>query len=113
MFNKTLLLSALSLCLVAFSSCDDDPCDLDVSGTYTFETSTCVANNHPDTIIISNSATEFAFEGERLIISDCKATTDVEGFFREVSFNENGFDFEGEFENDTISIDCQGRYTKN
>lgn len=113
MFNKILLLTAIALSLFTFSSCGDEPCEIDVSGTYTFETTTCEANNHPDTITISNSATEFTFEGERLIISDCVATAEAGGFFRQVLFDENGFDFEGEFENDNISIDCEGRYTKN
>ena len=110
MFNKTLLLSALSLCLVVFFSCDDDPCDLDVAGTYTFENSTCAVNNHPQTITISDSATEFDFEGEYLIVSDCEATG---GSSRKVSFDENGFDFEGEFLIDSVSVNCEGRYTRN
>jgi len=113
MFNKTLLLSFISLCLVTFSSCDDEPCDFDVSGTYTFENSTCTVNNHPQTITISNSATEFTFEGERLIISDCEAATEAGGFSRSILFDEDGFDFEGEFESDNVSANCEGRYTKN
>ncbi len=113
MYNKTLLLSAISICLFAFSSCDEEPCDFDVSGTYTFESSTCAVNNHPLTVTISNSATEFTFEGERLTIADCEATTDVGISTKKVSFDENGFDFEGEFENDNVSVNCEGRYAKN
>jgi hypothetical protein len=113
MFNKTLLLSALTLCLVAFSSCDDDPCGFDFSGTYTFESSTCAVNNHPQTVTISNSATEFTFEASSLIISDCEATAEAGASYRKVSFDEDGFDFEGEFEIDNVSVNCEGRYTKN
>jgi len=113
MFNMTLLLTALSLCLITFSSCDDEPCDFDISGTYTFESSSCALNNHPQTVTISNSATEFTFEGERLTISDCEANAEAGGSSRKVTFDEDGFDFEGEFENDNVSINCDGRYTKN
>ena len=113
MFNKTLLLSSLSLCLVAFSSCNDEPCDFDVSGSYTFESSSCAVNNHPQTVTISNSASEFTFEGSRLIISDCQATADEGESSREVSFDEDGFDFEGEFEIDSVLVNCEGRYRKN
>jgi len=112
MFNKTLLLSALSLFLVSFSSCDDEPCDSDILGTYTFESSTCAVNNHPQTVTISNSATEFDFEGERLKVSDCEAAAEAGGSSRIVSFDEDGFDFEGEFVIDNVSVNCEGRYTK-
>jgi len=113
MFNKTLLLSALSLCLVTFTSCGSEPCDFDISGTYTFESSTCEANNHPQTVSISNSTAEFSFEGIRLIISDCEATAEAGEFTRKVTFDEDGFDFEGEFEIDSVLVICEGRYTKN
>ena len=113
MFNKTLLLSVFSLCLVIFYSCNDESCDSDISGTYTFESSTCEVNNHPQTVTLSNSASEFTFEGTRLIISDCQATADDGESSREVSFDEDGFDFEGEFEIDSVLVNCEGRYRKN
>ena len=104
MFNKTLLLTFVCLCLVIFSSCDDEPCGLDVSGTYTFESSTCAVNNHPQTVTISDSTTEFSFEGEQLIINDCEAMSEAGQSTREVSFDEEGFDFAGEFEIDSILV---------
>ena len=112
MFNKILLVSALSLCLVAFSSCIEEPCGTDISGTYTFENSTCAVNNHPQTVTISDSTTEFSFEGEQLIINDCEAMSEAGQSTREVSFDEEGFDFAGEFEIDSILVACEGRYTK-
>jgi len=113
MLNKLILLSISLLSLITFSSCGDDPCDFDISGTYTFQSSTCEGLNYPQTISISNTATEFTFEGSVYTISECEVTADRIESERMVTFDDDGFDFEGEFENDNVSVSCEGRYTKN
>lgn len=113
MLNKFFLLSFFLLFLITFSSCEDDPCDFDISGTYTFQIASCEGPVYPQTITISNSATEFTFEGSVYTISECEVTADRIESERMVTFDDEGFDFEGNFETDNVSINCEGRYSKN
>lgn len=69
--------------------------------------------NLPASVTNSISATEFTFEGSRYEISDCEIrNVAVEGN-RMVTYDEGGFNFEGEFEGDNVTVNCSGRYTKN
>ena len=113
MIKKTLLLSLFGLCLISFTSCDDEACDFDISGTYTFQSASCEGVDYPQTVTISNSATEFTFEGSRYTIGECEVTEENIESQRKVSFDDGGFDFEGEFDNGSVTVNCDGRYTKN
>jgi len=113
MLNKKFLMSFLLFPLFTFSSCDDDSCEFDISGTYTFQSSSCEEIDFPQTITISSSATEFTFEGSvYTIISECEVIADFIESERKVTFDDDGFDFEGEFESDSITVICDGRYTR-
>lgn len=112
MIKNLLLLSTIILFL---ASCKDEPCDFDISGTYTFQSVNCsfLESEVPATITIANSATEFTFEGSRYEISDCEIRNIAVEENRMVTFDEGGFDFEGDFEAGGFSGSCEGRYTKN
>lgn len=113
MFNKTLLLSFFLFSLFTFLSCEDEPCEFDISGTYTFQSTSCEEVDYPQTITILSSDTEFTFEGSVYTISECEIIADFIESERMVTFDNDGFDFTGEFETDNGTVNCEGRYTKN
>lgn len=67
---------------------------------------------YTQSITISASATEFTFEGSRYTIAECEIIEDNIASQRIVSFDDQGFDFEREFDNDNLTVNCEGRYLK-
>ena len=115
MFRKALLFLPLFLCVIGFTSCDkDEECDFDISGTYTFQSSSCPFLDIPQTVVVSANQTEFTFENSVFEFNDCELNTVTEFRERNITFDEGGFDFEGSFDNDNnVEAFCEGRYTKN
>jgi hypothetical protein len=112
MFEKTLLFSMLLCFLFTFYSCEDEPCEFDISGTYSLQSTSCEEIDFPQSITILSTDTEFTFEGSVYTIAECEVIADFIESERMVIFDDNGFDFEGEFEDDTLTVNCEGRYTR-
>jgi hypothetical protein len=97
-----------------FIACDkDEECDFDIAGTYTFQSSSCQFLDVPQTLVISAGQTEFTFENSVVEYNDCEFNTVTEFRERNITFDEDGFDFEGRFDDDNnVEVTCEGRYTK-